>query len=86
MRRVDTERRTIWTNVVTACATCNLWKGNRLPRESGMYPRRRPVQPATYVLPKNGRAFPPNNRRRTTVSFRHWRGRPESAPDSEQFQ
>jgi 5-methylcytosine-specific restriction endonuclease McrA len=26
--------RTVWTNVVTACATCNLWKGNRLPRES----------------------------------------------------
>src|ERR1700692_3429417 len=30
--------RTTWANVVTACGTCNLWKGNRLPRESGMYP------------------------------------------------
>jgi 5-methylcytosine-specific restriction endonuclease McrA len=48
--------RTIWTNVVTACATCNLWKGNRLPRESGMYPRHRPVQPTTYMLQENAGA------------------------------
>src|SRR6266704_884640 len=30
---------TVWTNVVTACAGCNLLKGNRLPQQSGMYPR-----------------------------------------------
>jgi 5-methylcytosine-specific restriction endonuclease McrA len=27
--------RTLWTNVVTACQSCNLVKGNRLPAESG---------------------------------------------------
>ena len=52
--------RTLWTNVVTACASCNLLKGNRLPQQSGMYPRHRPVQPTTYMLQENGRAFPPN--------------------------
>ena len=25
-----------------------------------MYPRHRPVQPTTYMLQENGRAFPPN--------------------------
>ena len=29
--------RTNWEDVVTACARCNLAKGNRLPRESGLY-------------------------------------------------
>ena len=42
--------RTTWDNVVTACGSCNLLKGNRLPRESGMYPRHRPVQPTTHML------------------------------------
>ena len=27
-----------WTNVVTACTTCNTRKGNRLPEECGMHP------------------------------------------------
>jgi 5-methylcytosine-specific restriction endonuclease McrA len=27
-----------WTNVVTACSTCNTRKGNRLPAECGMHP------------------------------------------------
>src|SRR3954465_13860296 len=42
--------RTTWENVVTACASCNLLKGSRLPRESGMYPRLPPEQPSTYLL------------------------------------
>jgi len=28
--------RTLWTNVGTACASCNLLKGNRLPQQTGM--------------------------------------------------
>ncbi len=38
--------RTSWSNVVTACQTCNLLKGSRLPHEVGMHPRRRPLQPS----------------------------------------
>ena len=52
--------RTTWTNIVTACQSCNLAKGNRLPGETGMFPRMRPVQPSTFQLQENGRAFPPN--------------------------
>jgi 5-methylcytosine-specific restriction endonuclease McrA len=34
-----------WTNVVTACSACNTRKGNHLPEECGMHPRRPPVEP-----------------------------------------
>jgi len=34
-----------WTNVVTACSTCNARKGNHLPEEVGMHPLHRPVEP-----------------------------------------
>jgi 5-methylcytosine-specific restriction endonuclease McrA len=34
-----------WTNVVTACSTCNTRKGNRLPDECSMRPLRPPVEP-----------------------------------------
>ncbi|MEJ7809866.1 MAG: HNH endonuclease [Gemmatimonadaceae bacterium] len=34
-----------WTNVVTACSSCNARKGNRLPEEIGMYPMHAPVEP-----------------------------------------
>jgi 5-methylcytosine-specific restriction endonuclease McrA len=34
-----------WTNVVTACSSCNTRKGNRLPDECRMHPLRPPVEP-----------------------------------------
>ncbi len=34
-----------WTNVVTACSSCNTRKGNHLPEEIGMLPMHRPVEP-----------------------------------------
>jgi 5-methylcytosine-specific restriction endonuclease McrA len=34
-----------WTNVVTACSTCNARKGNRLASEIGMHPLHPPVEP-----------------------------------------
>lgn len=34
-----------WTNVVTACSTCNARKSNRLPLEIGMIPLRAPTEP-----------------------------------------
>jgi 5-methylcytosine-specific restriction endonuclease McrA len=34
-----------WTNVVTACSTCNTRKANRLPHEIGMHPRNAPSEP-----------------------------------------
>ena len=34
-----------WTNVVTACSTCNTRKGNHLPEECGMHPLTMPHEP-----------------------------------------
>ena len=34
-----------WTNVLTACSTCNTRKGNLLPQEVGMHPLQPPVEP-----------------------------------------
>ena len=34
-----------WTNVLTACSSCNTRKGNLLPEEVGMHPLREPVEP-----------------------------------------
>jgi 5-methylcytosine-specific restriction endonuclease McrA len=64
--------RTTWDNVVTACSICNLLKGSRLPRESGMFPRSRPTQPSTFMLQENGRAFPPNYLHQSWRDFLYW--------------
>jgi len=64
--------RTTWENVVTACGQCNLLKGNRLPRESGVYPRGQPSPPSTYQLQQNGRAFPPNYLHQSWRDFLYW--------------
>jgi 5-methylcytosine-specific restriction endonuclease McrA len=34
-----------WTNVVTACSTCNARKGNHLPEEVGMHTLHAPMEP-----------------------------------------
>ena len=39
-----------WSNVVTACSTCNTRKGNRMPGECGMHLRRLPVEPHFVYL------------------------------------
>jgi 5-methylcytosine-specific restriction endonuclease McrA len=64
--------RTIWENVVTACGECNLTKGNRLPRESGMFPVHRPNHPSTHQLQENGRRFPPNFLHQSWRDFLYW--------------
>ena len=64
--------RTTWDNVVTACQSCNLLKGNRLPHQSGMHPKSRPSQPTTFELQENGRAFPPNYLHHSWRDFLYW--------------
>lgn len=39
-----------WDNIVTCCAPCNRRKGDRLPRQAGMHPRRRPKPPSPAVF------------------------------------
>ncbi len=64
--------RTTWLNVVTACQDCNLKKGDRVPRECRMHPLRPPVQPTTYQLQENGRAFPPNFLHESWNDYLYW--------------
>jgi len=39
-----------WDNIVASCASCNRRKGNHLPREVEMHPRRRPRPPGPTVF------------------------------------
>ena len=64
--------RTTWTNVVTACAPCNLRKGNQLPRQAGMVPLTPPFQPSSHELQENGRLFPPNYLHQSWRDFLYW--------------
>ena len=64
--------RTSWSNVVTACSLCNLLKGNRLLRESGMMLQRMPDEPTTTELQENGRAFPPGYLHESWRDFLYW--------------
>ena len=41
---------TEWTNIVTSCIYCNLKKGDKLPEESEMYPRKRPSKPDNFYI------------------------------------
>jgi 5-methylcytosine-specific restriction endonuclease McrA len=64
--------RTTWTNVVAACSSCNLLKGNRMPEKCHMHPVVRPRQPTTYELQENGRAFPPNFLHESWRDYLYW--------------
>lgn len=64
--------RTTWENVVTACMSCNLRKGSRLPAQCGMYPRRKPWRPNSFELQENGRGFPPNYLHESWRDYLYW--------------
>lgn len=64
--------RTTWENVVTSCSSCNLRKGNKLPREVGMPTRTKPVEPTMFDLQERGRGFPPNYLHESWRDFLYW--------------
>src|ERR1700740_1673026 len=39
-----------WENIVASCAPCNRRKGDRLPRQAGMHPRRPPRTPRAEIF------------------------------------
>ena len=49
--------KTNWDNVVTACSSCNVKKGGRLIKNSGMTLNQWPFQPTTEVFIKMERIF-----------------------------
>ncbi len=64
--------RTTWANIVTACQECNILKGDRIPRECGMYPFAEPRQPTIFELQDHGRKFPPNFLHKSWGDFLYW--------------
>jgi len=63
---------TSWTNVVTACAGCNLAKGNRTAAASGLHPLNPPRMPTTWELQRSGQQFPPNYLHESWRDYLYW--------------
>ena len=64
--------KTDWDNVVTACSSCNVKKGGRLLKYSGMTLNQKPYQPTTEDLHKNGKNFPPNFLHKSWMDYLYW--------------
>lgn len=64
--------RTLWDNVVTACAPCNLAKGGHMPAAINMWPKQMPYRPTVFDLNANGRLFPPNYLHESWLDFLYW--------------
>ena len=64
--------KTDWDNVVTACSSCNVKKGGRLLKFSGMKLNQMPFQPTTEDLHKNGKNFPPNYLHKSWIDYLYW--------------
>jgi 5-methylcytosine-specific restriction endonuclease McrA len=63
---------TTWDNVVTACAPCNMRKGDKLAREINMHPHSAPHEPSLHDLHRNGRAFPPDYLHHSWLDYLYW--------------
>lgn len=64
--------RTTWENIVTACSSCNVRKGNRMPNDCDMQLLTKPAQPNVHQLQENGRSFPPNFLHESWSDFLYW--------------
>ena len=63
---------TTWENIVTACSGCNVKKGGKLLKDSGMKPINTPKTPTMADLDKCGRSFPPNFLHESWMDFLYW--------------
>lgn len=63
---------TSWDNVVTACASCNLKKGGKMPAAAHMWPKQTPYRPTVHQLHRNGRHFPPNYLHESWMDYLYW--------------
>ena len=63
---------TSWSNVVAACSRCNLKKGAKSLRQSGMALRKTPLKPSSEQLRNTGRKFPPNHLHESWIDFLYW--------------
>jgi 5-methylcytosine-specific restriction endonuclease McrA len=63
---------TSWENVVAACGPCNLRKGSKTLRQSGLALRKPPRQPGAEELRNTGRRFPPNHLHDSWLDYLYW--------------
>lgn len=63
---------TTWENILTACAPCNLKKGDRSLQRSGLRPAHLPWKPSVHDLNEAGRYFPPNFLHESWLDFLYW--------------
>ncbi|MCY1125619.1 HNH endonuclease [Frigidibacter sp. RF13] len=63
---------TSWENVVAACSPCNLRKGNKNLKQSGLHLRRAPHRPTAEEMQQVGRRFPPNYLHDSWMDFLYW--------------
>jgi len=63
---------TSWENVVAACARCNLRKGSKSLRQSGLALRKPPRRPAAEELRNMGRKFPPGYLHDSWMDYLYW--------------
>ncbi|MGY6705765.1 HNH endonuclease [Roseinatronobacter sp.] len=63
---------TSWENVVAACAPCNLSKGSKTLRASGLKLRQTPYRPDAETLRNLGRRFPPNHLHESWLDYLYW--------------
>ena len=64
--------RTTWENVVAACSPCNLRKGSRSLKASGLRLAVAPRQPSAEEMHNRGRRFPPNHRHDSWLDYLYW--------------
>ncbi len=63
---------TSWQNVVAACSPCNLRKGSKSLKASGLQLAKPPRQPQAEQLRNMGRKFPPNLMHESWIDFLYW--------------
>jgi 5-methylcytosine-specific restriction endonuclease McrA len=63
---------TSWENVVAACSPCNLRKGAKTLKQSGMHLQSQPVMPSPAEMQAHGRRFPPNHLHQSWMDFLYW--------------
>lgn len=63
---------TSWENVVAACSPCNLRKGSRSLKQSGLQLTRAPRMPTASEMQSHGRRFPPNHLHESWMDYLYW--------------
>ena len=63
---------TSWENVVAACSPCNLHKGSRSLKHSGLHLQRPPRAPTPEEMQIHGRRFPPNHLHESWMDYLYW--------------